>query len=221
MGLIGRFTARLFQEIQGLSLVFKRSYQYLLTTWSIFPGRQAVDGAMHKRSSVGNSVLVGLADHAAEKTSLADEIINCMVCDPALEVRDRLNSVTRGGFVLRLNIQAAWIAIMLGFIAGACSGLFFHKESWLGGYGSWRRRLLRLAHISFFGLAFINFAYVYSASFMNLPGTPLVSVLFVVALFTMPLVCYLSAWKEKSRNLFFIPVGSVTTAAALVLVELF
>jgi hypothetical protein len=51
-----------------------------------------------------------------------------------------------------LNFYAAWIGILLGFIAGAVLGLFFHDENWMGGYSSWRRRMSRLGHISFFAL---------------------------------------------------------------------
>lgn len=123
--------------------------------------------------------------------------------------------------MFRLNIQAAWIAIMVGFIAGAILGLFFHDESWMGGYDSWRRRLCRLGHISFFGLSFINFAYVYTANYLNLTAKPLISFLFICALFTMPLICFLSAWKTAFRKLFFIPVASVVFATALFLVEIF
>src|SRR4051812_205671 len=50
-----------------------------------------------------------------------------------------------------LNIAAAWIGILCGVLGGAVVGLFFHRDEWLGGYGSWRRRLARLGHISFFG----------------------------------------------------------------------
>ena len=51
-----------------------------------------------------------------------------------------------------LNFYAAWIGILLGFVAGVVLGFFFHREDWLGGYHSWRRRMVRLGHISFFGI---------------------------------------------------------------------
>ena len=35
-------------------------------------------------------------------------------------------------------------------------GLFFHRENWLGGYASLKRRMYRLGHISFFGLGAVN-----------------------------------------------------------------
>ena len=38
-----------------------------------------------------------------------------------------------------INLTTAWLAILAGLITGTASGLFFHDESWMGGYGSWRR----------------------------------------------------------------------------------
>ena len=35
-------------------------------------------------------------------------------------------------------------------------GMFFHGENWLGGYASFKRRMYRLGHISFFGLGAVN-----------------------------------------------------------------
>ncbi len=57
---------------------------------------------------------------------------------------------------MAINVYAAWIAFLLGGLAGAASGLFFHNEQWLGGYGSWPRRMIRLGHIAFFGLGLLN-----------------------------------------------------------------
>src|SRR5690349_16227137 len=48
----------------------------------------------------------------------------------------------------QLNLQLAWLWILLGFIAGMVLGLFFHREDWPGGYGSFRRRMYRPRYIS-------------------------------------------------------------------------
>ena len=115
-----------------------------------------------------------------------------------------------------LNFFAAWIGILLGFVAGAVLGLFFHQEEWMGGYDSWRRRMARLAHISFFGIAFINLAYAVSvAAFQVAPGSAYVSWLFVAGAITMPLICFLSAYKKEFRHLFFIPVLSLIIGTVL------
>ena len=109
------------------------------------------------------------------------------------------------------NIYAAWISILFGFIGGSIAGLRFHKAEWLGGYESWARRMLRLAHISLFGIAFLNLAAIFSADRLHIPQTAMVPVLtlFLLAQITMPLVCYLSAYRQKFRHFFPIPVVSL------------
>jgi hypothetical protein len=121
--------------------------------------------------------------------------------------------------MINANIYAAWLGMLAGGLAGAALGLFFHRESWLGGYGSWRRRMLRLGHISLFGLALVNLAFAFSASQLGIAGEVLLwpSRLLIVGLVTMPLVCYLSAFVTRFRHLFFVPVLSVITATVLFL----
>jgi hypothetical protein len=112
--------------------------------------------------------------------------------------------------MLIANIYAAWIGILLGCLIGAVEGLFFHKEDWLGGYISWRRRMLRLGHISFFGLGLINLALVLTARALEIEKevyTP--SILFIIGIVGMPILCYLSAIKSVYRHLFFIPTLSI------------
>lgn len=118
-----------------------------------------------------------------------------------------------------MNLLAGWISLLLGFASGAVPGLYFWREEWLGGYGSWRRRMVRLAHIAFFGLGFINlffaltveqfglstaFGPLHSASWLLLTGNA-----------AMPAVCYLSAWRLPFRHLFFIPVLSLLAGVGL------
>ena len=42
-------------------------------------------------------------------------------------------------------IEAGWLGMFLGVVSGAVIGMFFHREDWMGGYDSYRRRLTRLA----------------------------------------------------------------------------
>lgn len=106
-----------------------------------------------------------------------------------------------------INFYAAWVGIFLGFIAGAVIGIFFHDENWMGGYSSWRRRMVRLGHVSFFGIALINLTYSVSLTIFNVKITTLYpSYLFIAGAITMPLICFLSAYKKNFRHLFFIPV---------------
>jgi len=119
-----------------------------------------------------------------------------------------------------INFYAAWIGIALGFIAGAVTGLFFHKEDWAGGYSSWPRRMIRLGHISFFGIAFINLGFAISVRIFQIQLTsPLPTYLFLAGAVTMPLICFLSAYKKGFRHLFFIPVTSLVMGAVVFIVK--
>jgi hypothetical protein len=100
-------------------------------------------------------------------------------------------------------------------LSGTVFGLFFHQETWLGGYNSWPRRLLRLGHISFFGIALLNLAFAVTLRLTgDVPGHRVASHLLVAGAVLMPTVCALAAWKKPLRHLFFLPVLSLVGAAA-------
>jgi len=113
----------------------------------------------------------------------------------------------------RVNLLAGFVGIILGCVAGAVQGLFFHREDWLGGYASWPRRMIRLGHISFFGIGSLN---VIVGFFLMMTEEgwqrETVSILLLIGAVTMPLACYLSAVDRRFRHLFPIPVLSVITA---------
>lgn len=114
-----------------------------------------------------------------------------------------------------INITAAWIGFALGCVSGAIPGLFFHNHDWLGGYTSWPRRLIRLAHISFFGIGFLNLGLGLTSKALGIETPVAASALMLVGAVTMPTLCYLSAFKPRFRHLFFIPAGSVMAAIIL------
>lgn len=120
-----------------------------------------------------------------------------------------------------INIYAAWIGFLLGCIAGAIPGLFFHRENWLGGYSSWNRRMIRLGHIAFWGIGFLNLSFGLTVHALEVTsGISTASLLLIIGAVAMPLVCYLSAWRPFFRNLFFIPAMSVTVAIVLLLIRI-
>ena len=123
--------------------------------------------------------------------------------------------------VAQLNLALAWIWILLGFASGFVLGLFFHREDWLGGYGSFKRRLYRLAHIAFFGTGFVNFMFWLTVPRLGTGGTALAvaSWAFIIGAITMPLCCVLMAQSNRFRPLFGVPVFSLTTGAATTLWE--
>ena len=119
---------------------------------------------------------------------------------------------------MTMNLYAAWIGFLLGCIAGAVPGLLFHREQWLGGYAAWPRRMVRLAHIAFFGVGALNLAFALTARALGMDaGLTLPSRLLIVGAVTMPLVCYLSAFKMAFRHLFCIPATAITLGVALFL----
>ena len=119
-----------------------------------------------------------------------------------------------------LNLWAAWVGILLGMTSGMIPGFFFDRENWLGGYNSWPRRLMRLGHISFFGIAFLNLAYANTVQLLGPQShVPLASVLLVAGAVLMPFVCYLAAWKKPLRHLFPLPVLSLLGATLAFIIE--
>jgi len=110
---------------------------------------------------------------------------------------------------MMVNLWAAWLAILAGVIAGAVQGLFFKSDTWLGGYASWPRRMTRLGHISFFGIAFINLAFLFTAAILAKEPSKLAAYALVSANALMPAVCYASAWKKNASQFFVLPVACV------------
>jgi hypothetical protein len=120
---------------------------------------------------------------------------------------------------IHINLVMAWIWILLGFLSGSVLGLFFAREDWLGGYASFKRRLYRLAHISFFGLGLANLAFFATTQLLGsaAPGLEAASWLFVAGAVTMPICCVIMAHFPKALLLFGVPVLSLVAGGVLVL----
>src|SRR5258706_11949361 len=119
--------------------------------------------------------------------------------------------------LLQLNLIVAWLWILLGFATGMVLGMFFHREGWLGGYASLKRRMYRLAHISFFGLGAVNLFFWLTAK--NFSGTlsTIASWAFVIGAVTMPLCSVLMAHFPKLHPIFAVPVLSLIVGGVLTL----
>ena len=106
----------------------------------------------------------------------------------------------------------AWRWMTLGLLSGAIQGLGFHREDWMGGYNGWRRRLTRLGHIAFLGTGMLNLglALTVRATGVDEASAYWPGALLMIGAVTMPTVCYLSAWEKLFRQLFFLPVLSLT-----------
>jgi hypothetical protein len=121
----------------------------------------------------------------------------------------------------QINLVFAWGGILLGFLSGMVLGLFFHRENWLGGYASFKRRLYRLAHISFFGLGVVNLLFCLTVQNFSLAG-PLVhfaSLAFITGAIAMPVCCVVMAHFPKAHMIFAVPVLSLIAGGILTLME--
>jgi len=125
--------------------------------------------------------------------------------------------------VVNLHLAAAWVGFLCGILSGAVVGHFFHREHWLGGYSSYPRRLIRLGHISFFGLGLLNALFALTAALVPIPEMPvhLASIGLLTGAITMPICCFLAAWRKSLRYLFPIPVGSLFAGTLVIAVNFF
>lgn len=117
------------------------------------------------------------------------------------------------------NLCLAWLWILLGFGSGMVLGLFFHRENWLGGYASFKRRMYRLGHISFFGLGAMNLLFCLTVRNFALagPGAGAASWAFIIGAITMPVCCGVTAHFPKAHLVFSIPVVSLIIGGGLTL----
>lgn len=119
----------------------------------------------------------------------------------------------------QLNLVVAWAWILFGFLSGLGLGLGFHRENWLGGYSSFKRRLYRLGHISLFALGAVNLLFYLTTA--HLPANGAVWIVasrgFIAGAILMPLCCGIMAHWPKARLLFGLPVLSLVVAATATL----
>lgn len=101
-------------------------------------------------------------------------------------------------------------------------GLGLHREEWLGGYTSHRRRLYRLGHISFFGLAIINLLFYLTVQQLHVNGAwvEIAAWAYVAGALTMPVCCVLMAQRPTWRLLFSIPVTSLLIGGIITVTQI-
>jgi hypothetical protein len=117
-----------------------------------------------------------------------------------------------------VNWQVGWALVLAGFLTGAGLGLGFHRPEFLGGYGSFRRRLFRLGHIACVALGALNVLYALSAP----PGAAgdlgaLASLGWVAGGVCMPVGCFLTGWRQRLRLCLAVPVVALVIAATATL----
>ena len=119
-----------------------------------------------------------------------------------------------------MNEALGWLGIALGIVGGAMLGIGYDREGWMGGYGSLRRRLLRLGHIAFIALGFLNILFAHSVSRIGLGldarSLSMASWCLAIGAFAMPACCFLNAWRNSFKNLFAVPVVLLATGCVMV-----
>ena len=115
------------------------------------------------------------------------------------------------------HLLFAWTWILVGLVVGVLLGAFFDREDWLGGYGSWPRRLVRLGHVSFVGTGLLNLGAHWTLASLNVDGPVAgwIRAALVAGAVTMPAVCFLAAWAPRLRRWFALPVVSLIAATAM------
>jgi hypothetical protein len=119
----------------------------------------------------------------------------------------------------RLNWYFGWGLILSAFLTGSLLGLSFHRDDFWGGYASFRRRIVRLGHISQAALGMLNVLYALSPPAADHGPGPVASLAFVIGGVSMPLVCFLTGWKTPFRHLFILPVTALIVAVVATLLR--
>ena len=116
------------------------------------------------------------------------------------------------------NALTGWLGMILGALLGMVFGLRAESRDWAGGYGSFRRQSLRLAHIAAFALGIINVLYGSATRALDLlPSWAIVtgSVAMIAGGLLMPAVCLAVAWRQQLKLLFPLPASCVLAALTI------
>ena len=110
-----------------------------------------------------------------------------------------------------------WACILASVVMGLWMGIRFQQDTWLGGYGTLPRRMVRLAHIAFAALGIVNIEFGRSAGELALSAGLIhgISFAFIVAAVSMPACCLLIAKNFHRFEIFAVPVGSLIVALLL------
>jgi len=115
------------------------------------------------------------------------------------------------------NELFGWVAILASLGMGLFMGVKFRREDWLGGYGAFPRRMVRLAHVALAALGMLNILFAESLTRLHLRSdlATLASLAFITAAILMPTCCLCLAARRRHFGIFALPVGSL--AAGLIL----
>ncbi len=108
--------------------------------------------------------------------------------------------------------------MILGAALGMIFGMKAESRDWAGGYGSFRRQAMRLAHVAAFALGMMNVLYgSVTAGLGSLPhwACSAGSIAMIVGAVLMPIVCLGAAWRRPLKYAFPIPASCVLVALVI------
>lgn len=120
----------------------------------------------------------------------------------------------------KLNIKFGWIWILFGVIFGMFLGMFAFNgplvlSDKMMDYTSLPRRILRLDHISFLALGFLNIAYGVTVSILEIKFPKFLSWLFVWGAIFMSAFLLVTVFYEPFKYVLIIPVSFLFVAIIL------
>ncbi len=120
----------------------------------------------------------------------------------------------------KLNIKFGWIWILLGIISGMFLGMFAFNgplvlSDKMMDYASLPRRILRLDHISFLALGFLNIAYGVTASILEIKPPKFLSWLFIWGAIFMSAFLLVTVFYEPFKYALIIPASFLFVAIIL------
>jgi hypothetical protein len=120
---------------------------------------------------------------------------------------------------MAMHWYAGWSLVLAGLLVGSVLGFFFHREEFLGGYDSFRRRLVRLGHIALIALGLVNVIVSFVLALpTDLESASVASWSLLIGSLSMPAMCFLTAWRPSFRPGFALPVVALVLAVFLLLV---
>ena len=134
------------------------------------------------------------------------------------------NKLAYTNYMNPLMLEAfGWTWMGMGVLSGAVLGTFFKREDFLGGYDAWKRRLVRLGHIAFFGTGMLCILMAgtlqrHEATFRGGDGlwwAGIIATLLGAGSLLMPPCCALAAWRKGLTWSFVLPVALIGGAVTM------
>jgi hypothetical protein len=116
-----------------------------------------------------------------------------------------------------INEILGWMSVLAGLAMGLVMGIKFQREDWLGGYGAFPRRMVRLAHVALVALGILNIQFAQSLPRLHLGATlaGVASTAFIAAAILMPACCLCMAAQRRHFEIFAAPIVSLAVGLTL------